>query len=175
LLLGVVMVATVVHAREACARAIFHGPEYVDEMFRWIHTGIGAESTPSQFIPQHLMHLAMFIVLALLTASLLSLLMGAALMNYMSFYVGNVILASTDFWKAVWMGWHPWSIVRVASFVVLGVILGEPLICRISGRSYDSSGAKKLLWLALAGIVADIAIKAALAPWWQRTLHTIVP
>jgi hypothetical protein len=174
LCLGVVMVTTVVNAPERCTSAIFHGPEYVDEMFRWIRTGIGAEGTPSLFIPQHLLHLGIFVVLSLCTASLVSLLMGAVLMNYMSFYVGSLIVASRDFWLSVMMGWHPWSILRVAAFVILGVILAEPLICRIARRPYSKTGAHVYLWIAIALLLGDIAMKAALAPWWGATLRRLV-
>lgn len=173
LALALVMVTTVVHAPFAAARAIFHGTEYVQEMFHWIRTGIGPEGTPSLFIPQHLLHLGIFIVLSLCTASLLSLLMGAALMNFMSFYVGSLIVASRNPGVAMLMGWHPWSILRIAAFVVLGVILAEPLICRISKRPYESSGVRKYVWFALALLLGDFVMKAALAPWWGITLHRI--
>lgn len=172
--LGITMVVAATHAPDAAARSIFNGTEYVQEMFDWIRTGVGAEGSPSQFIPQHLLHLAIFVVLSLLSASLLSLLMGAALMNYMSFYVASLILASNDFWTAVVMGWHPWSILRVAAFVILGVLLGEPIICRVTGRNYDLAGARKYFWMAAAGIAGDILMKALLAPWWGRTLQKLL-
>ena len=174
LCLGAVMVTTVVRAPNASADAIFHGPEYAAEMFHWIRTGIGAEGTPSRFIPQHLLHLGIFIGLSLATASLLSLLMGAVLMNYMSFYVGSLILASNDFSTAVLVGWHPWSILRVAAFVVLGVVLAEPLISRLLKRSYRLAQAKLYLWLAAAGLAGDIIMKAALAPWWGLMLRKLI-
>lgn len=172
--LGVVMVTTVTRAPDAAARAVFHGPEYAGEMFHWIRTGDGAEGTPSRFIPQHLLHLGIFVVLSLATASLLSLLMGAVLMNYMSFYVGSLILASSDFRTAVLMGWHPWSILRVAAFVVLGVVLAEPLIQRLLKRPYRLAEAKTYIWLAVAGLIGDIIMKAALAPWWGLTLRKLI-
>ena len=54
--------------------------------------GVGRESSPGAFIPQHLLHAAIFVALSLLTAGTLSILMGCVLMNYMSFYVGSLIL-----------------------------------------------------------------------------------
>ena len=174
LLLGVVMVTTVVRTPDASAHAILHGPEYAVEMFHWIRTGDGAEGTPSRFIPQHLLHLGIFAVLSLATGSLLSLLMGAMLMNYMSFYVGSLILASKNFGMAVLMGWHPWSILRVAAFVVLGVVLAEPLISQLLQRPYRFADAKPYIWAAVAGLIGDIIMKAALAPWWGLTLRNLI-
>ena len=34
-------------------RLVIHGPAYRDEMFAWIRTGQGTESSPRLFIPQH--------------------------------------------------------------------------------------------------------------------------
>ena len=54
---------------------IVHGPEYRDEMFAWIRTGVGSEGSPRAFIPQHALHLAAFVALSLVTASALSITM----------------------------------------------------------------------------------------------------
>lgn len=170
-MLGIIMVALITRFHETTGRAIFHGPEYVDEMFRWVRTGIGAEGTPSMFIPQHLLHTGIFIVLSLVSGGLLSLVMGSMLMNYMSFYVGSLILNSRNTGLAILMGWHPWSIFRVAGFVVLGVILAEPLICRITGRPYQSGDVRKYVLFVVAALLTDAIMKALLAPWWGSILH----
>jgi hypothetical protein len=174
LLLGVTMVTACVWAPDAGARNILNGTEYRQEMFDWIRTGQGAEGSPALFIPQHLLHLAVFLALSLTSASLLSLLMGAVLMNYMSFYVAALILAAGDTPVAILMGWHPWSIIRVAAFVLLGVVLGEPLVCRISGRPYEFAGVRRYMALGAAGVVCDIVMKALLAPWWGLTLRNLI-
>src|SRR5688500_17914520 len=94
LCLGIIVVTATVHFPSEASQAIFYGTTYADEMFHWIKTGQGAEGNPLQFVPVHLVHFVMFVFLSIVTASLLSLTMGALLMNYMSFYVGSVILAS---------------------------------------------------------------------------------
>ena len=58
-------------------------------MFAWVMTGQGAESTPSQFIPQQPAHAALFAALALATGGVAAMPMGAVLMNYMGHYVGD--------------------------------------------------------------------------------------
>ena len=174
LCLGIVVVSACIRYPDAAARSIFYGTTYAQEMFHWIKTGEGAEGNPVQFVPVHLVHFVIFAIFSLLTASLLSLTMGALLMNYMSFYVGSVILASHDRFLAAVMAWHPWSVIRVISFVLLGVILAEPLICKIQKRDYDYAGVRRYFWIALNGLVLDILMKGLLAPWWGLTLRRLI-
>jgi hypothetical protein len=174
LCVAIVMITSSVHFYDRAGNSIIHGRAYVREMFYWIKTGIGAESNPWQFVPQHLLHFVVFAILSVLTASILSLFMGAILMNYMSFYVASVIRASSNELLACLMGWHVWAILRVASFVLLGVILAEPTICRIKKMDYEYASIRKYYWLALHGLVLDVILKTLLAPWWSEMLRRIV-
>jgi len=174
LCMGTVTVTASMQDLAQAGKSIIHGPAYVQEMFHWIQTGEGAEGNPIQFAPQHLLHFVLFAVLSLLTGSILSLLMGAMLMNYMSFYVASVIHASHDKLLAALMGWHPWSIIRVASFVLLGVILAEPMICKIKKLDYEYASARRYYWMALHGLVLDVILKTLLAPWWGLTLRKLL-
>ena len=175
LCMAVVAVAATVHYPEQAEASIYRGTQYRAEMFAWIQTGAGREGEPLRFIPQHLLHFVVFCLLSVFTASVLSLVMGSILMNYMSFYVGSLITASDDAVMAALMGWHPWSIFRVVSFVILGVILGEPMITIFSdNRNYDFSESRRLLWIALIGLALDILLKAVLAPWWGVALRPLI-
>ena len=70
------------YARPSQTGALFlRGESYRTEMFAWVLTGQGAESTPSQFIPQQIGHALMFSGLALATGGALAMPMGALLMN----------------------------------------------------------------------------------------------
>lgn len=155
---------------------VIDGPEYRDEMFLWIRTGAGSESSPRLFIPQHATHLALFVAACLATASTLSITMGAVLMNYMSFYVASLARAGAPAWAVVLLGWQPWAICRVAAFSTLGAVLGEPLIVRLGGRRYAGLGpARPYLVAAGAALLADVALKAALAPSWGLWLRRVLP
>ena len=159
------------YARPAQTDALFlRGETYRAEMFGWVLTGKGAESTPSQFIPQQAGHAAIFSVLALATGGMLAMPMGAVLMNYMGHYVGALASASRHPVWAMILGWHPWAVIRIISFVVIGVVLSVPLLSRISAIRIDSRLAKLFLYVAAAGLVADVLLKALLAPTWQRLL-----
>jgi hypothetical protein len=174
LCMAVICIWAVIHYPEQARAAIFNGWKYKLEMFNWIKTGIGAEGDPTKFVPQHLIHFIVFCILSAISAGFLSLMMGAVLMNYMSFYVGSLIAASSDTFKATLMGWHPWAIIRVASYVMLGVILAEPLICKIVKRDYNYSEVRPYFWIAITGIAVDILMKALLAPTWGLLLRRII-
>ena len=144
--------------------------DYRREMFTWVITGRGAESTPSLFIPQQAGHAGLFTALALASGGVLAMPMGAALMNYMGHYVGTLAGVSRHPVAIMLAGWHPWAVIRVISFVVLGVVLSAPLLSRVFHFPVDWSAARRLAIWSCAGLVADVVLKALLAPSWQRLL-----
>ena len=151
-----------------------HGAAYRAEMFAWVLTGHGAESTPSLFLPQQVLHASVFVVLALATGGVLAMPMGAALMNYMGHYVGALAAASARPALTMALGWHPWAVIRIASFVALGVVLSTPLLGRIAHFRVDRRSARAPLTWACAGLVVDVVLKWLLAPTWQRLLLHVV-
>ena len=155
---------------------VLNGPAYREEMFGWIATGQGSEGSPRLFLPQHLAHLTAFVVLSLASASALSILMGAVLMNYMDYYVASLARAGVGpLWVAL-LGWQPWAICRVAAFCVLGVVLSEPLLARV-GRAPRPTFRALRPWLLVAagGILVDCLLKAWLAPAWGLALRQLLP
>lgn len=152
------------YARPAETDRLFvRGEAYRVEMHTWVMTGRGAESRPSEFIPQQIEHAVVFSALALLTGGALAMPMGAVLMNYMGHYVGTLAAIGRRPLLLMILGWHPWAVIRIASFVVIGVVLSMPLVTR-------RRPAQTWLIAAAVGLVVDIALKALLAPAWQRLL-----
>jgi hypothetical protein len=163
------------YARPAATDTLFlRGASYRAEMFAWVMGGRGAESTPSQFIPQQLGHALLFSALSLATGGVLAMPMGAVLMNYMGHYVGALAASSAHPLLVMALGWHPWSVVRIASFVTLGVILSAPLLSRLAGFTIDWHTVRTPAAWACAGLAIDIVMKTLLAPAWQRILLRIV-
>ena len=153
---------------------VLNGPAYRDEMQHWVRTGEGREGSLGGFLPQHLFHLAAFVVLSLATASGLSILMGAVLMNFMAFYVASLFRAGVPAGVVTLLGWQPWALSRVAAFCTLGVVLAEPLLARL--RPYARAGrVAPYLAGAAAGILLDWTLKAALAPRWGLWLRAFLP
>jgi hypothetical protein len=163
------------YAQPARTDALFlRGESYRTEMFEWVMTGRGAESRPSEFIPQQIGHAALFSGLALATGGVAAMPAGAVLMNYMGHYVGALAASSRRPALAMVLAWHPWAVIRVISFVVIGVVLSAPLLSRLGRFSVDRTAARTLLSYAVAGLIADIVLKTLLAPLWQRLLLRVV-
>ena len=152
-------------------RIFLRGEAYRREMFEFVQTGRGAEGDIRAFLPQHLLHAAAFCALAIATGSLLAMPLGAFLMNYMSYYVGAVGAASTHPWKAMLLAWVPWAVIRIASFVTLGVVLSGPTLARVRRFPYRLADQRHWIWLALGGLLADIVLKWALAPSWREMIR----
>lgn len=150
------------------------GAGYRAEMFAWVLTGRGAESTPSLFLPQQALHASIFVLLAAATGGVLAMPMGAVLMNYMGHYVGALAAASSRPALTMVLGWPPWAVIRIVSFVVLGVVLSAPLLGRIADFRVDWRAARVPLTWACAGLAADVVLKTLLAPAWQRLLLRVV-
>lgn len=155
---------------------VWHGAEYREEMFHWIRTGEGSEGNPALFLPEHLLHLGVFVVLCLVVASSLSIFMGAVLMNYMAYYVASLARAGAPTWAVIALGWQPWAICRVGAFCVLGAVLAEPLLARVRPYAYGGLGsARPYLLGAACGILADGLLKWLLAPTWEGLLRVSLP
>ena len=152
-------------------RLFVRGETYRREMFEYLRTGYGPEGDIRHFLPIHLAHTAVFVGLAIATGSLLAMPLGAVLMNYMAYYAGALGAASTDPWLAMSLAWAPWALVRVASFVTLGVVLGAPVLARLFRFEYRLRDRTRWIALAAAGLVVDVGLKWALAPSWREMLR----
>jgi hypothetical protein len=152
-------------------RLFIHGESYRVEMFTYLLTGVGAEGDIRRFLPQHALHVIVFSLLALATGSVAAMPMGAALMNYMGYYVGALAASAARPGQAALLAWVPWALVRIASFVTLGVVLAGPLLARLAGFSYRLRDQRRWMALALAGLAADVLMKWAFAPAWREMIR----
>jgi hypothetical protein len=171
--LGISMTLIIYLFPNAAKEHILNGENYKNQMLEWVLTGIGKESTPAQFIPYHIFELIIFIILSLCSASLLSIILGAFLMNYMAYYVANLALIGKNNWLLI-LGWHPWSLLRIISYVILGVVLSEPLLSKITHNKYNYKPVRKYFIIAILFWLSDLILKALLAPYWQKILKTII-
>jgi hypothetical protein len=163
------------YARPAQTDTLFlRGEAFRTEMFAWVMTGRGAESSPSQFLPQHARDTVVFAALAIATGGALAMPMGAALMNYMGHYAGTLAAAGRYPALTIALAWHPWAVIRVISFVILGVPLSAPLLSRLFRFRVDWAAVRPLLIGACAGLFADVVLKTLFAPTWQRLLLRVI-
>lgn len=147
---------------------ILNGQAYSLEMLRWIGTGEGAESTFSIFFPQHLLHLAVFTAATLISAGYLGLTAGSFLLNYMNAYVGTYVAVSGTGPAGVLLAWHPWALIRVGAYLVLGVYLSALTLKTI--RKIENLPPRRWVYFGVSGLVLDILLKTVLAPHWRKIL-----
>jgi hypothetical protein len=160
------------YSRTADAGRLFiNGEAYRREMFAFVLTGAGPEGDIRQFLPMHAMHAVVFCALALATGSLAAMPMGAALMNYMGYYVGALAASSAHPLRAIALAWVPWSLVRIASFVTLGVVFAGPVLGRLFRFPYTLGNQLRWARLAIAGLALDVLLKWALAPGWRDLIR----
>jgi hypothetical protein len=171
LAIAVTMEALALQRPESGTASVLHGEAYRDEMVRWVRTGLGRESSPRLFLPEHLIHLSLFAALSLLSGSLLSLILGAVLVNYMSFYVGSLLALARHPGTVLLFGWPPWAILRVIAFVILGVVLAGPMLQRVLGIPFHWEKQRSFLLSAGALLILDAVLKAFLAPSWSALLR----
>jgi hypothetical protein len=151
--------------------AMLHGEAYRKEMFGWIATGEAPENHPAVFIPIHLLHLGVFVLLAWASAGYLGLVLGAFLVDYMSYFVGSYAVASAHPLLGSIAAWVPWSVVRVFAFVLLGCLFARPLLLR---RAWPFEKPEyRLLGLAAGGLAVDIVLKTLLAPSYGLFLRQL--
>jgi hypothetical protein len=167
--LGVILLVELWPA--AAAAGILRGEPYRREMFGWIATGVAPENDWRLFLPVHLEHLGLFLLLTWASGGYLGLAMGAALVGWMSYFVGSFAVASGHPVLGAVAAWVPWSVLRVFAYVLLGALFARPLLLRQPwpfGRKEA-----RLMALAAAGLAADVAVKLALAPsygLWLREM-----
>jgi hypothetical protein len=157
---------------------ILGGPEYLERMLDGIRGGGGPEASLSLFLPRQLLQLAVFAALSLATAGAGAIVMGAVMLNYMSFYVAGLLEAGVPPWGVALLGWQPWTISRMAAFGTLGVVLAEPLVFRLFPTARENLkvvGRAAYYIGALSGILAGWVLQAALAPLWARWLRALLP
>jgi hypothetical protein len=85
-------------------------------------------------------------------------------------YVGAMTARSAHPLTSAVLGWHPWAVVRVTGFVMIGVVLSGVLLSRLIGFPYSLARQRRWLLLAVGLIGLDIALKWILAPSWGAIL-----
>ncbi|MCC5609928.1 hypothetical protein LC612_24925 [Nostoc sp. CHAB 5834] len=161
------------YAPKTAAKVILRGQSYTTEMLHWIRTGEGMEGSLNLFLPDHLLHYRIFCILCVVTLSSAALIFGTWMLNYMNFYVAELVKVSAKPWLAAILGWYPWSLLRIIGFIATGVALaalGLNLVTRIRGEVPKSPFPKTYMLIGIGFVIADIVVKALLAPIWQKLL-----
>jgi hypothetical protein len=152
---------------------LFLNRSYHDQMITWVRTGVGPESEPATFVPRHLAYAAVFGAASAATGGVASMPMGAVLTNQMGEYVGLMTAGSAHPFVSAILGWHPWALVRIAAFVMIGVVLSGVVLSRLFRFPFSLITERRWLLVGAALLVLDIALKWALAPTWRVMLKDV--
>lgn len=158
------------HPKETDER-VLRAAAYRASMLGWLQTGAGPESRPIQTARQHLREAIWYTAAAVATANLGSIAMGAILLNYMNAYVATLLRAATRTTRVLFLAWNVWSLVRVASYVLIGAAAAAPML-RFSGWRGDTDGTLTLAATGAAGVVLDLVLKLTLSRPCGRLLAT---
>ena len=165
--LSVIGIVLMTYFSERAEHVILNGKNYVAEMSSWLFGEASKEGSPSLFIPEHLTHMVIVAVSSLISCGFLALLFGTVLMNYMNYYVSVLIIMTGNPILSV-IGWHPWSVLRVISFIILGCALAWFLTSKITGSPKPRMRAVILmLMLSIILEAADIILKTTIGSIWR--------
>lgn len=171
--LGSTVVSLVAFGRErdAVDRRVWRARAYRESMLDWLRSGRGPESRPLATLRAHVVELGAYVFAAALTANLGALVLGAALLNYMNAWVAELVARARPggALTVCLLAWNPWSVVRVAAYVLLGAVCAAPALALL-GWDAPPRALRVLLAAAIAGIALDYALKLVLSPWSARRL-----
>jgi len=149
------------HPKETDERVV-RAASYRASMLEWLQTGDGPESRLRETAQQHLREAIWYTAAAVATANLGSIAMGAVLLNYMNAYVATLLRAATRTPRVLLLAWNIWSLVRVASYVLIGAAAAAPML-RLWGWNSDTRATFALGVSGAAGVVLDLALKLTLS------------
>ena len=152
---------------------VWRARAYRVQMLDWLRTGRGPESRPWATAREHLVELVVYLTSAVLTANLVSIMLGAVLLNYMNAYVARLPVAGRRIWIVRLLAWNVWSLIRVAAYVMLGSAAAAPL-ASLAGYPSPPVQVERLLWSGGAAAVLDLLLKLALSRPCGRLLAAAV-
>ncbi len=149
---------------------VLRASAYAASMRAWLSSGETLGASPGAIVRTHVRELAAYLAVALLTGNLLSLVMGAALLNFMNAWFVELLRAAHAR-RTVWLlGWPCWSVARVLAYVALGSACAQPAASWL-GYPAPADDVQWLVELGLFGVLLDVVLKSLLSGWYGRRLH----
>ena len=155
--------------RQRIDEIVVRARAYRESMLAWLRSGRGPEAEPLATARAHLWELGLYLLAAVISANLLSLVLGAVLLNYMNAYVAALLLAARDRWRVRLLAWNSWILVRVAAYVLLGSACAAPLAGYL-GHPAPGWQVRWLLAVGGMGVALDLVLKLLLSRSCGRLL-----
>lgn len=145
------------------AQAIPDGPDYWNKQWTWITTGTDPEYELTAWIYAHLQLLIGTTLFSFTSLGTITLHQGLYEVDLMNFYNAQLLHHSREGWWALLLGWHIWSLLRGAGYVVLTYEMTSLSLQFFSDRQNSTWRQRGLRWaIALTCLAADAISKYAL-------------
>ncbi|MCR4414613.1 MAG: hypothetical protein NUV77_19525 [Thermoguttaceae bacterium] len=145
---------------------------YWDKQYTWITTGQDPEYALSAWVPAHFQLLAAAFVLGVASFGAIAFYQGFFEVDLMNFYNAQLLSASASRPLALVLGWHPWSLLRGAGYVLVSFEIVSLALAWISGVPVATRRARLWRWtLGLAFLAADGLVKLVLLEPVRRSLY----
>jgi hypothetical protein len=156
---------------EQMQQGVLGGEGYKGRMLDAIRSSAGAEGTWQGFVAKYVREGGIFLLLAVASAGLLALAMGAYLMNYMNYYVGYLFATAKNPVVLFFIGWPPWSIARVLGFNLAALGLSFLVLQRVLAGRWRWTEARRFVQVGMGFIVLNVLLRLALEPYWKVWLQ----
>ena len=148
--------------------------DYWQKQLTWIRSGIDPEYQLAAWVPAHLQLLAGMLLFCSTSLGTLTFYRGFIEVDLMNYYNSQVLLQCGDL-RALLFGWHPWSILRGAGYVLLSFELISLTLQWITGRATSSPERRIRRWVAaLSFLLADGIVKYTLMEPVRAELHRFI-
>ncbi len=142
------------------APVLTDGPAYWDKSRLWIETGYCPEYDLSDWLPAHLVLAVVMVAYTYVSLGLATLCQGFHEVDLMNYYVGQLVANSQSPWRAILLGWHPWSVCRGVGFLFLTYEVASWSLSRLTGTPLSTPRRRAVRWAWGVGfLVLDGLIK----------------
>jgi hypothetical protein len=139
--------------------------EYWQRTWHWVSTGDDPEYQWRTWVPAHLRLLVGVPLSAYSSLGVIPFGRGIQEIDYMNFYVGQLIRVSDRPTIAILCGWHPWSVIRGLAYTFLVYEMCSWSLARLTGQTLSPPSRRRYRWACGLGLVAlDALVKLLFAP-----------
>lgn len=147
---------------------------YWDKQLAWITTGIDPEYQLAAWVPAHIQLLAAMVLFCVVSLGALTFYQGFIEVDLMNYYNAQLLRESATL-ESLFLGWHPWSVLRGVGYAFLSFELISLAMGTVGGRSLSSPARRRLRWsLGLAFLVGDGIVKYALMESVRAELYRLL-
>lgn len=154
------------------SKALSGSQPYWEETLQWLTTGDSYRYQTANWLPEHLRLYCTVCVSSFLTLGVFPFLIGIEQVDLMNFYVGRLAAQSDGIFNPLAFGWHPWSLQRGLSYIILVFVTTSWALQRVTKQEITRP-TRHVMRLAISMVLAfaDVLTKMWLAPVIRHILY----